>query len=157
MELLRSHVEHLLTDALSNLGITNDAWKSMISPSREKDMGDLSLPCFAFSKQLSMAPQEISAQLTQSISPDEIISEVNSTSGYLNFKASPIWLANQILAGNIRIGDATGKSPTGHKSVLIEHTSANPNGPFHVGRARNAILGDTLVRLNRLHGNEVRA
>ena len=38
---------------------------------------------------------------------------------------------------------------------MIEHTSANPNGPFHVGRARNAILGDTLVRLHRLHGNEV--
>jgi arginyl-tRNA synthetase len=35
----------------------------------------------------------------------------------------------------------------GEKKVLIEHTSANPNGPFHVGRARNAILGDTLVRL----------
>ena len=102
MDLLRSHVENLLTDALSNLGITNDAWKPMISHSREKEMGDLSLPCFAFSKQLSMAPQEISAQLAQLISADEIISEVNSTSGYLNFKASPKWLANQILAGNIR-------------------------------------------------------
>ena len=41
--------------------------------------------------------------------------------------------------------------------MLIEHTSANPNGPFHVGRARNAILGDTLVRLHRLYGNDVRA
>ena len=41
--------------------------------------------------------------------------------------------------------------------MLIEHTSANPNGPFHVGRARNAILGDTLVRLHRLHGDDVRA
>ena len=45
----------------------------------------------------------------------------------------------------------------GNKNVLIEHTSANPNGPFHVGRARNAILGDTLVRLNRLYGNTVRS
>ena len=43
------------------------------------------------------------------------------------------------------------------RDVLIEHTSANPNGPFHVGRARNAILGDTLVRLNRLYGNNVKA
>ena len=40
---------------------------------------------------------------------------------------------------------------------MIEHTSANPNGPFHVGRARNAILGDTIVRLNRLYGNNVRS
>ena len=41
--------------------------------------------------------------------------------------------------------------------MLIEHTSANPNGPFHVGRARNAILGDTLVRLHRLWGDSVTA
>ena len=41
--------------------------------------------------------------------------------------------------------------------AVIEHTSANPIGPFHVGRARNAILGDTLVRLNRVYGNKVRA
>ena len=132
MELLRSHVELLLSNALSKLGITNDAWKSMISNSREKEMGDLSLPCFAFAKQLSMAPQEISAQLAQSIMTNEVINEVNSTAGYLNFKDSPKWLANQILAGKIRIGDATGNLPTGNKSVLIEHTSANPNGPFHV-------------------------
>ena len=33
----------------------------------------------------------------------------------------------------------TNSGKTGDK-VLIEHTSANPNGPFHVGRARNAIL-----------------
>ena len=43
------------------------------------------------------------------------------------------------------------------REVLIEHTSANPNGPFHVGRARNAILGDTLVRLHRLWGDRVTA
>ena len=50
-----------------------------------------------------------------------------------------------------------GSHPSPNRSVLIEHTSANPNGPFHVGRARNAILGDTLVRLHRLFGNNVTA
>ena len=62
-----------------------------------------------------------------------------------------------MLSGQIRVGDATGEYPSGDRAVLIEHTSANPNGPFHVGRARNAILGDTLVRLHRLHGDDVRA
>ena len=103
MELLRSHVELLLDNALSNLGINNNAWKSMISPSRERDMGDLSLPCFAFAKQLSMTPQDISAQLAQSIMPNEMVGEINSTAGYLNFKASPKWLANQILAGRLEL------------------------------------------------------
>jgi len=157
MEILRQHVEALLSPALASLGVTNDNWKSMISPSREKNMGDLSLPCFAFAKQLSMAPNDIAEKLNATIESDDIIDDVNSTAGYLNFKASRKWLAEYIISGNIRIGDAEVNSTDGGKSVLIEHTSANPNGPFHVGRARNAILGDTIVRLNRLYGNNVRS
>jgi arginyl-tRNA synthetase len=129
----------------------------MISVSREKNMGDLSLPCFAFAKQLSMAPIEIAEKLKAAIETNDIVDDVNSTAGYLNFKASRNWLAEYIISGNIRIGDAEVNSSDGGKSVLIEHTSANPNGPFHVGRARNAILGDTIVRLNRLCGNNVRS
>lgn len=157
MEIIRSHVEQILSPALQQLGINNDNWKSMIAPSREKSMGDLSLPCFAFAKQLSMAPNEIAEKLQLLIENNDVIDEINSTAGYLNFKASARWLADYVLSGNVRIGDALGGKPTGKKSVLIEHTSANPNGPFHVGRARNAILGDTLVRLHRLYGNEVRS
>lgn len=157
MEILRQYVEALLSPALAALGVTNDHWKSMISASREKDMGDLSLPCFAFSKQLSMPPNDIAEKLKTTIETNEIIENVNSTAGYLNFKASRKWLAEYIISGNIRIGDAEINSSDSGKSVLIEHTSANPNGPFHVGRARNAILGDTIVRLNRLYGNNVRS
>lgn len=157
MELIRHHVEEILSEALVNLGIQNDNWKQMIAPSRERSMGDLSLPCFAFAKQLSMPPNSIAEKLQASIQTNEAIDEVNSTSGYLNFKASPSWLAKQVVSGNITPGGNNGKLSTRNKSVLIEHTSANPNGPFHVGRARNAILGDTLVRLHRLYGNDVRA
>lgn len=157
MEILRQHVEALLSPALAALGINNDHWKSMISVSREKNMGDLSLPCFAFAKQLSMAPNEIAEKLKAAIETNDVVDDINSTAGYLNFKASRNWLAEYIISGNIRIGDAEVNSSDGSKSVLIEHTSANPNGPFHVGRARNAILGDTIVRLNRLYGNNVRS
>ena len=157
MEILRQHVEALLSPALATLGINNDHWKSMISVSREKSMGDLSLPCFAFAKQLSMAPNEIAEKLKAAIETNDVVDDINSTAGYLNFKASRNWLAEYIISGNIRIGDAEVNSSDGSKSVLIEHTSANPNGPFHVGRARNAILGDTIVRLNRLYGNNVRS
>ena len=157
MEILRQYVEQLLSPALVELGITDDNWKTMISASREKSLGDLSLPCFAFAKQLSMAPNDIAEKLRTTIETNEIVEEINSTAGYLNFKSSRKWLAQYIISGNIRVGDAEMNSTSGGKSVLIEHTSANPNGPFHVGRARNAILGDTLVRLNRLHGNDVRS
>ncbi|MCK5112986.1 MAG: arginine--tRNA ligase, partial [Thermoplasmatales archaeon] len=42
-----------------------------------------------------------------------------------------------------------------NKKVIIEHTSANPTGPLHVGRARNPIIGDTIVRIFRAAGYDV--
>jgi arginyl-tRNA synthetase len=157
MKLLRTHVEPVLGAALVSIGINNQNWKSMLAQSREHSQGDLSLPCFPFAKQLGKSPNVIAEELSQLIKVSEAIGEVSATGGYLNFKANPIWLAKQLLSGKIRIGDAHGKKSDTGRHVLIEHTSANPNGPFHVGRARNAILGDTLVRLHRLLGNEVRA
>ena len=39
--------------------------------------------------------------------------------------------------------------------VLVEHSSINPNKAAHIGHLRNAILGDTFVRLLRFAGREV--
>ena len=41
------------------------------------------------------------------------------------------------------------------EKILIEHTSANPTGPFHMGRARNPIIGDSLARLLSYYGHNV--
>ena len=145
MQMLREIVEPSLGVALSEIGVTSDFWKNALGPSREKSQGDLSLPCFPFAKVLGKNPNEIAQNLADLLSGDF---EVSAIGGYLNFKAKSDWLARSVMEM---------ESPAGQKEVLIEHTSANPNGPFHVGRARNAILGDTLVRLNRLYGNQVRA
>ena len=145
MEILRAIVEPSLESALANIGVSGDFWRKALGVSREKDQGDLSLPCFPFAKQLGRNPNDIASELANLISGDF---DVLATGGYVNFKARSKWLADNVMEIEIAPGS---------RDVLIEHTSANPNGPFHVGRARNAILGDTLVRLNRLYGNNVRA
>ena len=145
MQILRQVITQPLKSALADIGIDFEQWEKLLVPSREKSQGDLSLPCFPFAKHLGKNPAMIAEDLSSNISGNF---EVSATGGYLNFKADPIWLARAVVENEVN--DAS-------KDVLIEHTSANPNGPFHVGRARNAILGDTLVRLNRLNGNNVRA
>jgi arginyl-tRNA synthetase len=43
-----------------------------------------------------------------------------------------------------------------HKGkIILEHTSANPDGPLHIGHIRNSIIGDTLARVLRKAGYEV--
>jgi arginyl-tRNA synthetase len=44
---------------------------------------------------------------------------------------------------------------TGGPRVIVEHTSINPNKAAHIGHLRNAILGDTFVRLLRAAGSKV--
>jgi len=42
------------------------------------------------------------------------------------------------------------------EKVLVEHTSANPTGPLHIGRVRNSIIGDTIARLLKKFGFDVK-
>lgn len=152
MQMLKRIVQPLIVEALSNMGVEQMPIEKMLQASRELDQGDLALPCFPFAKRLGMAPAEIAEQLAQHVADHPAIGEVSGVNGYLNIRANPTWIVEQLMEFGTQ-----GSHPSPNRSVLIEHTSANPNGPFHVGRARNAILGDTLVRLHRLFGNNVTA
>ncbi len=152
MQMLKRIVQPLIIEALTNMGVEQMPVEKMLQPSRELDQGDLALPCFPFAKRLRMAPAEIAEQLAQHVAEHPAIGEVSGVNGYLNIRANPAWIVEQLMEFGTQ-----GSHPSPNRSVLIEHTSANPNGPFHVGRARNAILGDTLVRLHRLFGNDVTA
>ena len=151
MDLLKNEILPLVEQAAESMGLDAGLIARVLQPARELDQGDLSLPCFPFAKTLGMAPAAIAEQLAASIPAHPSLESINPVNGYLNFRASPAWLAQQLLEGRHR------STSNARREVLIEHTSANPNGPFHVGRARNAILGDTLVRLHRLWGDTVTA
>ena len=157
MKILQATISPHLESILSEMGVAKDAWKSLLQPSREASQGDLTLPCFPFASVLRKAPQAISDEIAGLFPQLDELASVSSVNGYLNFTANPEWLADAVLSDLVHIGSALENSGRTGEKVLLEHTSANPNGPFHVGRARNAILGDTLVRLHRLHGDDVRA
>ena len=154
MQILLDAVANDLEAALASVGVKGDLWQRVIGPARERKEGDIALPCFPFAKMVGLPPAEIAEAVAAAMNQHEALSEVRATNGYLNLVANPAWLAAQLLDDAGPLG-----APVAPEDglVLIEHTSANPNGPFHVGRARNAILGDTLVRLNRLAGRNVRA
>jgi arginyl-tRNA synthetase len=88
--------------------------------------------------------------------PSELF-HVSSVSGYLNCTFEPGRYVKDLAVHMWSRGGDIGLSPPNGERVTVEHTSANPNGPFHVGRARNPVLGDTLVRMLRADGSEVEA
>jgi arginyl-tRNA synthetase len=50
--------------------------------------------------------------------------------------------------------DAAGPAPADEK-IVVEHTNINPNKAAHIGHLRNAVLGDTFVRMLRARGHRV--
>ena len=46
-------------------------------------------------------------------------------------------------------------SPLSGYKTIVEHTNINPNKAAHIGHLRNAVLGDTFVRMLRARGNRV--
>lgn len=116
------------------------------------DHGDVSLPCFKFSKTMHLSPIAIAEQLASGLE-DKNITKIESVGGFLNFTFAPEFLAKQMME-NLVITQEQISSTSGMKgkTVLIEHTSINPNASPHIGRARNALIADSLVRIFRFLG-----
>ncbi len=116
---------------------------------------DMAVPCFPMAKALRKAPQAISDELASKIQPSGMIAEVSSVNGFLNFNIDPETLIRSTLDEIVRCGPCYGSMPMTGIRVNVEHTSTNPTGPIHVGRARNPIIGDTLARCLKRCGHEV--
>ncbi len=121
-----------------------------------KGESDLCLPCFQLAKGLGMRPDALATSLLERMGANELFT-VSAVSGYLNCTFDPRRYVNDLAKFLWSRGEDVGLSVPNGEHVIVEHTSANPNGPFHVGRARNPILGDTLVRMLRADGSDVEA
>jgi arginyl-tRNA synthetase len=114
------------------------------------ELGDFAIPIFPFAKPLRSAPLKIAEAIPAEIGSIEGIAGLQvAPPGYLNVKIDRAWMAATLAADQ----HPTAEIP--HGKILVEHSSINPNKAAHIGHLRNAILGDTFVRLLRSAGREV--
>ena len=95
----------------------------------------------------------------------EIVEAIGTLPGFAGFEVAGAGYINARLDRAAGVRSITDSRPSdkdkgvarmGHpEHVLVEHTSINPNKAAHIGHLRNAILGDTFVRLLRAAGNQV--
>ena len=114
------------------------------------ELGDFAIPIFPFAKPLRSAPLKIAEAIKSEIGAIEGIAELQvAPPGYLNVGIDRGWMAAALAA------DEKPASAIPSGKILVEHSSINPNKAAHIGHLRNAILGDTFVRLLRFAGREV--
>jgi arginyl-tRNA synthetase len=118
-------------------------------------MGDYALPlAFELARTLRKAPRKIA---------EEIVAALNEAppEGFASFEVAGAGYINARLDRNAAIARELAeptdpKTKDAHpKRIMVEHTSINPNKAAHIGHLRNAILGDTFVRLLRASGAHV--
>ena len=119
------------------------------------EMGEAASPvCFELAKRLKKAPRQIAQEIANSLPKIEGIGRVEvAGAGYLNAFIDRAWFwenARKEAGGSSALLQASER-----KKVIVEHTSINPNKAAHIGHLRNAVLGDTMVRLLRHTGNDV--
>jgi arginyl-tRNA synthetase len=149
LELQKRLSEHLRTVLKLKYDIELAAIPMEIPP--DLKFGELSTPvAFELARKLRRAPKVIAAEIVASLGtlPGFAGFEV-AGAGYINARLDRAAAVQRIAATE------SGPQPATRIHSLVEHTSINPNKAAHIGHLRNAILGDTFVRLLRAAGQKV--
>src|SRR5271165_5839499 len=151
---LAAHVRAFLREKY-NLDLSN----IVIDQPPDVAMGEFALPLsFELAKRLRKPPRKIAEEIAAEMPLPEGFEKLEvAGAGYINARLKRD-VAARTLASNTTVGvpshaDEGAANVSG--KILVEHTSINPNKAAHIGHLRNAILGDTFVRLLRVAGHVV--
>lgn len=115
--------------------------------------GDYSFPCFAYAKKAGLDPQKTAERIAQNIDNDLIL-RAEANKGFLNIFLDAKKVGEKLIGEVAKTKEKFGfGSKTGR--LIVEHTSANPNAPLHVGHLRNSIIGDSISRILSFAGHDV--
>ncbi len=128
-----------------------DLPKIVIEQPPNVELGDYALPvAFELAKKLRKAPRNIAQEIITGLGSIEGFEKLElAGAGYINAQVNRAELAAALAS------DVKPRAEVAAGKILVEHSSINPNKAAHVGHLRNAILGDTFVRLLRFAGREV--
>ena len=145
LELQKRLGEHLRTLLRKKYQIELDTIPVEIPP--ELKFGELATPiALQLARTLRKAPKVIAQEIVSALGPiDGFASFDIAGAGYINARLDRDAFVRSVV--RVESGVSPTKGSAGH--ALVEHTSINPNKAAHIGHLRNAILGDTFVRLLR--------
>jgi arginyl-tRNA synthetase len=117
--------------------------------------GDITFQVHRAAQAVQRPPVEFARDLAAAFPATDWVKSVQAKGAYVNFVADPARLTATTLTSVLERGTRYGHREGPSGPACVEHTSANPTGPFHIGRVRNAIIGDTLARTLRASGAPV--
>ncbi len=163
----RAECQRLLFNAYSNLQKSDkkrfpdlDVASSLEDPPNQEFGHLASSLSFELARVEKTKPMTIAREIVDELDKTKqhhLVESVQAAEpGYVNFKAKIENLAQLTLDAILQEGPTYGLLKTSQpQRVIVEHTSANPARPIHIGTAKISIFGDTLARILDGRGHHV--
>lgn len=138
--------EKEISNALAVDGLSREDIAAALETPKEVKLGDISLPCFKFSRSLRLAPPVIASKLACVAAQLPFVERAEAAGGYLN-----IFFDRGAVAKNIydaAFTECAGKDEQGAgKTICIDFSSVNIAKPFHIGHLSTTVIGGALYRI----------
>lgn len=123
------------------------------------ELGDLAFPiAFEIAKRLKVStgikqnPRQLADKIRSELTSIEAVTRIETAgAGYINFFLDRGKVFDTLFKSekSLKLDEISGGK------LIVEHTSINPNKAAHIGHLRNAVLGDTIVRMLQASGETV--
>jgi len=152
--------EQVQSAAVDLFGILLEQVSAEVPPRTE--LGDMAFPvAFELAKRIKattgekMPPRVIAENLRDALAHNDRVARVEvAGAGYINVFFDRVDSLARFFAARDEAAPQTAATET-KPLRMVEHTSINPNKAAHIGHVRNAVLGDTFVRILRAAGELV--
>ena len=153
----RQECERILGEAIERGNIELPLSEIVLRFPPDPKFGQLSTSLsFEYAKGAGVSPAEIAKSIVAEAdpSPYRLVDSVMAEGGYTNFYADLTAMSSLAIQSaqslDTEYGYVKHEKP---EKVIVEHTSANPISPIHIGAARNSVLGDSLARILKARGH----
>lgn len=96
--------------------------------------------------------QELARLVAERVALPDGFASVSADKAYVNVYFDTSAYAGRVVSAAIEGGADFGRGPDRSERVMVEYAQPNTHHSFHIGHARNAILGESLARLFEFSG-----
>ena len=151
---LQAALSDLVGDAFEDLGL--DRRFGLVSVSQRPDLAQFQCNgALAAAKPARRSPRDVAADVVQTLAANAVLSAVEVAGpGFINLTITDThlakWLSDTAASADLGLETAN------HKSIIVDYGGPNVAKDLHVGHIRPAVIGESLKRILRSSGAEVK-